>query len=412
MELNKYRLDDLERRFATELSYGAAKAGGVLDILLEKFSARPLIKLPPMILCILRLAVYQIFYLDRVPDSAACNEAVKQARKFGHEGTAKYVNAVLRSAVRWKESGGLQQDSALAKKVLLQHPDWLVKRWENTLGEEETRQLCLLNNQPPALCLRVNTLKTDRAELAALLQKEGAAVRASVWSAEGLVSESMPPLLSLTSFKEGLYQVQDESSMLVAHFLDVTSGQTVIDLCAAPGGKTTHIAELMENKGKIFASDIYEHKLKIISDNAKRLGITIIDTILADATEEKAAWLDKADRVLVDAPCSGLGVLRRRPDLRWRRNEKDLAVFPPLQSLMLANAAKYLRKGGKLVYSTCTTEEAENMFVVKEFLLKNSDFGLEKMQHPLTGAMVDYLQLWPQRDGVDGFFICRLKRET
>ncbi len=409
-ELNKYKLDDLERRFATELAYGTVKAGLSLDMALAKFASRPLKKLPVAILCILRLAAYQILHLAKVPDSASCNEAAKQARKFGHEGTVKLVNGLLRSIVRWKEAGGLQNEPDLARCLALQHPQWLLEKWEKQLGKEETEQLCFLNNQPAPLSLRTNTLKISRDGLIEMLEKECVSVHSSSWAKEGLIADNFPPLPSLPSFNQGFYQVQDESSMLVARFLAPQPGDRVIDMCAAPGGKTTHLAELMNNKGQIIACDIYEHKIKIINDNAKRLGIDIIETVLHDATLTKPIWQDSADKVLVDAPCSGLGVLRRRPDLRWRRTEKDLPAFPPLQAAILQNAASYVRRGGTLVYSTCTTEEAENDCIIKDFLSTQQEFRLQKIKHPLTGKLLNTLQLWPHIDGVDGFFIAVLER--
>lgn len=411
MELNKYDLPDVERHFATELVYGAVKAGETLDLLAQKFISRPLKKVVPRILNVLRLGLFQIFFLERIPDSAAGNEAVKQARRLGHEGTVKFVNAVMRNAVRFKESTtGLASDVELFEAVKLQHPKWLIERWQKQLGEENTQLLCAINNEPASMCLRTNTLKITPADLEKVLQSENIEIEQSSWVAEGFVCQNNPSLAKLASFKQGLFQVQDESSMLVAHYLDVSPGQTVFDVCAAPGGKTTHIAALLAGEGKILACDIHTHKLEIIRQNADRLGIKIIDACLNDATVLNEEWLGKADRVLVDAPCSGLGVLRRRPDLRWRKQPDDLPIFPALQLKILQTSAQYLRSGGKIVYSTCTTEQAENLGVVDSFLSENAEFSLEKIKHPKTNEFVDFLQLWPHIDGTDGFFIAVLKK--
>lgn len=408
-ELAKHDMPPIERHFATELSYGAVKAGNVLDMILQKFITRPFKKIPPRILNILRLGVYQIYFLDRIPDSAACNEAVKLSRKYAHEGTVKFVNAVLRNAVRFKADPGINSDKKLEQAIKLQHPSWLIKLWQKQIGSESTQELCMFNNKNAPVCLRTNLLKTTPEELSDILHEEGVSVERSKWAKEGLVLKSAISIAASESFKRGLFQVQDESSMLVAHYLDAQEGQFVIDVCAAPGGKTTHIAESMSNKGAVLAADIYEHKLDLINYNAKRLGIDIIKTVSYDAAFRNAEWIGKADRVLADVPCSGLGVLRRRPDLRWRRMEKDTKIFPDLQLAILKNAAIYLKKGGRLVYSTCTTMREENQGVIENFLIENKDFAIKPLSHPRTGEIKDCLQLWPQIDGTDGFFICVLE---
>ena len=207
------------------------------------------------------------------------------------------------------------------------------------------------------------------------------------------------------------FYVQDESSMLVGAVLAPQAGETVIDMCSAPGGKTTHLAQLMQNEGIIYAGDVHEHKIKLIEENATRLGITNIKAQIQDATEFVEAWEGKADKVLVDAPCSGMGVLRRRAEARWRKTRNDLKIFPPLQLKILTNAARYVKAGGTLVYSTCTIEQAENHYLVQEFLATHPDWHIEPFAHPLTGEMVEELQLLPQKDNVDGFYICKLVKK-
>jgi 16S rRNA (cytosine967-C5)-methyltransferase len=410
-ELNKNRLPEEERRFVTELVYGAVRAGPALDGLSARFADRPIAKIPAVILYVLRLGFYQMFFLDKIPVAAVCNEAVKQARAFGHEGTARFVNGVLRTAARWKDGGGLEAEPELAETLARRHPLWLFERWERQIGKEEAKALCAIDNLPAPVCLRANTLKISAAALREMLRAEGVETKPSLWRPEGLVAEHVPPLSALGSFRRGLYQAQDESSMLAAPYLDARPGQTVLDLCAAPGGKTVHIAQLMQNKGEIIACDLYDHKLALINENAQRMGIAIIKTVRQDAAAANPEWFSLADRVLVDAPCSGLGVLRRRPDLRWRRQETDLERFPPLQAAILRAAARYVRPGGKLLYSTCTTEPAENFALVKSFLAENVCFELAKIEHPREPAMVDCLQLWPHIDKTDGFFICVLRRK-
>ncbi len=412
--LNKQKYNEQDRKFVTELVYGTVKAKGTIDWLLGQLVSRPLDKIEPMILNILRLGVFQIYFLERIPASAACNESVNLAKKFGHEGIVKFVNGVLRNAVRNKDSvvyPDATKDSKqyLALKEL--HPDWLVKRWLKQFGFDETQALCRFDNQPPPLTLRVNTLLTNREALLKQLQDDGFDAKPSRWCKEGIVCSKIPSLGLLFNKYNDKFYVQDESSMLVAPILAPRPGQTVIDICSAPGGKTTHLAQLMQNSGVIYATDIHEHKIKLIEDNAQRLGIGIIQPLVYDATEFNAEWKEIADCVLVDAPCSGLGVLRRRAEARWKKNKFDLKTFPPLQRAILHNAARYVKPGGRLVYSTCTLEQAENHYIPVEFLENNPNWSYAEFPHPLTGEIIEELQLFPQRDGTDGFYICALARK-
>ena len=382
--LSKQNHSEQDRRFVTELVYGTVKAKGTIDWLLQQLVSRPLGKIEPMILNILRLGVFQIYFLERIPASAACNESVnldaeKDPRQY------------------------------LALKEF--HPDWLVKRWLKQFGFEGAQALCRFDNEPPPLTLRVNTLLIDRKTLLASLQEDGFEAEPSKWCEDGIVCTKIPALSVLFSKYNDMFYVQDESSMLVAPVLAPQPGQTVIDVCSAPGGKTTHLAQLMQNKGVIYATDIHEHKIKLIEENSRRLGITIIEPSLQDAAEFKPEWESMADCVLVDAPCSGLGVLRRRAEARWKKNKIDLKTFPPLQRDILRNAARYVKPGGRLVYSTCTLEQAENHYIPAEFLENNPNWQYAGFQHPLTGETVDELQLLPQRDGTDGFYICALVRK-
>ena len=410
--LRTKKTDDRDRRFITELVYGTIKAKGTLDWLLSQLSARPLTKIDKVILNILRMGLYQIFYLDKVPASAACNESTELAKSASHAGAAKFVNGILRSAVRGREAGTLlfpdkSADAALTKL----HPLWLVKHWVKQFGEEETEKLLDYNNLPPVLSLRTNTLKTTRSSLLEVLQAAGFEAVPSKWCEEGIICTKTAGLNALMEKATDAFYMQDESSMLVAHAVCPQPGMTVLDLCAAPGGKTTHLAQLMQNKGRIYACDIHPHKMELIKENAVRLGIDIIEPVLMDASVFKPEWAETADCVLVDAPCSGFGVLRRRAEARWRKNKKDLKVFPPLQKSILQNAARYVKPGGRLIYSTCTLEQAENKLLVSEFLNANTEFAYAGFRHPLTGETINELQLLPQHDNVDGFYICVMRRK-
>lgn len=415
--LRTKKTDDRDRRFITELVYGTIKAKGTLDWLLSQLSARPLAKIDKVILNILRMGLYQIFYLDKVPASAACNESTELAKAASHAGAAKFVNGILRSAVRGREAGTLlfpdkSADAALNLALTKLHPLWLVKHWLKQFGEEETEKLLDYNNLPPVLSLRTNTLKTTRSNLLEVLQAAGFEAVPSKWCEEGIICTKTAGLNALMEKKApDAFYMQDESSMLVAHAVCPQPGMTVLDLCAAPGGKTTHLAQLMQNKGRIYACDIHPHKMELIKENAVRLGIDIIEPVLMDASVFKPEWADTADCVLVDAPCSGFGVLRRRAEARWRKSKKDLKVFPPLQKAILQNAARYVKPGGRLVYSTCTLEQTENNLLVSEFLNANTEFEYAGFRHPLTGEAINELQLLPQRDNVDGFYICVMRRK-
>ena len=419
--LTKYELSDQDRRFITELVYGTTKLDGTLAWMVSRYTSRPLKKIAPVLQNILKLGFYQLFFMDKIPASAACNQSVELAKKYGHSGTVKFVNAVLRSATRNPEKAdfaNIANDRALYLSLKYYHPLWLIKRWLKQFGEVATIELCDFNNRNVNLSLRTNTLKISRNELMRVLTNEGAVCSESPWTPEGIVCSSHQGMQSLVSLKDGLCQVQDESSMLVAHILGAKPGEFIIDTCSAPGGKTTHIAALMQNSGKILATDIYEHKLARIQENAQRLGIDIIETKLLDATEIGSLYPKQADRVLVDAPCSGLGVLRRRSDARWRKTPDMLDELPKLQLAILRSAAAAVKPGGTLVYSTCTITDEENVAVINEFLESAPEFSIEatrtflpnnNQENPSIKA--DMIQLLPQHDNVDGFFIARLRNK-
>ena len=407
--LRQARLEEQDRRFATELVNGSVKAKGTLDFVLNQMMGRPLAKLEPVIYCILHLGLYQIFYLDRIPDSAACNESVNLAKKFSHKGTDKFVNGVLRGTVRQKELlwDKIQKDISLR----LCHPQWLVQRWQKQFDNDETEALCRWDNEPANLCLRINPLMTTRDAFLQDLREMGCEAEVSFWCPDGIVitkSTGLPVLLQ--TFPHSFY-VQDESSMLPVLLLQPKEGEQILDMCAAPGGKTTHIAALMNNKGRVTACDIYPHKLKLIEENAKRLQLDNIKTELQDGTVLREEWTETFDRVLVDAPCSGLGVLRRRAEARWTKTEKGLREFPALQQKILENAGQYVKPGGFLVYSTCTLEEKENGKQIENFLQNHKEWKQTGFIHPRTKEVVKELQLYPQRDGVDGFYLTLLQKE-
>jgi 16S rRNA (cytosine967-C5)-methyltransferase len=317
--------------------------------------------------------------------------------------------------VREPEKGAFPEGKGNATVQLAlteQHPEWLVRRWIKEFGYDEAAKLCAFNNQQAPLSVRANTLRTNRSELMLQLISVGVDCQQSVFTPEGVIINSHGSLDDLQVLQDGYCQVQDESSMLVTHVVDPQPGELVLDVCSAPGGKTTHMAAMMENRGRIVACDIYDHKLERVRSNAERLGVTIIDPMLIDAREIWQEFPQEADRVLVDAPCSGLGVLRRKPDSRWRKSPELIKELPKLQLEILRSAAAAVKPGGLLVYSTCTIAHEENQDVVKAFLEKAKEFTLENAGERLPVPRDDEMvQLYPQRDGTDGFFISCMRRK-
>lgn len=420
--LNRDEYNGLDRSFITELVYGTIRMQGTIDHILSLFIKKSLASIPAWILLILRMGVYQIIFLDKVPDRAAVNESVNLAKKYGHAGTVKFVNGVLRNVARGRDDlsyPSLEKDPVGHISALYSHPRWMVERWLSQFGREETINLCAWNNTSPQVTIRTNTLKIIRDDLILRLENEGAKCFPGRYLAESIILEGVVSLGSLPSYREGLFQVQDEGSMIVAHVLNPQPGSKMMDACAAPGGKTTHAAQLMKNQGIIKAFDIYPHKLALVEESCKRLGISIVETEEADAAKLPESLNQWADFCLVDAPCSGLGVLRRRPDARWKKEAKDIDELVKIQKNILASAAKTVSPGGVLVYSTCTITSAENQSIVDWFLKNHEDFALDPISNfaefNLGGedekqAASGIIQLLPHIHGTDGLFIARMRK--
>ena len=413
------KLTSLDRAFLTELTYGVLRWRERLDWLIRHFSKVPFEKIELGILNILRLGLYQILFLSKTPFSAAVNESVELAKDIRGKGGAGFVNAILRSILREKEQipyPNIREDPALHISVVESHPLWLVQRWMEEVGLEETTRICAVNNQISTLTLRTNTLKIDRKDLIEKLRERELKPFPCSFSEEGILLEDPPPTSKLPFLKEGLYIIQDEASQLVTSILDPKRGERVLDACAAPGGKTTHIAQRMENKGEIYALDLIKGKLGQIEEMCQRLGIKIVKTMKGDARSPLPTPKGmKFDRVLADVPCSGFGTLRRNPDLKWRRNEEDIGRLAELQSSILRNLAPYVKEGGILAYSTCTVFHEENEDVVEKFLNEQPEFRLDQIRvllpekcHPFTKK--GYFKTFPRKGEMDGFFVARLKK--
>lgn len=397
--LRQENFSDLDRRFCTELVYGTVKTAVTLDWKLQKYLSRSIEKVDAKVLTVLRLGMYQIFFMDRVPESAAVNESVEIAKKISI-GASKFVNGVLRNVLRSPDKSKIPEgDDAESIALKTFHPTWLVRLFAEEFGLETAKKICAADNVEPPLCLRVNFLKTSREKVLEELKNKNLQVEESKIAAEGIICRSHGALDKLKILKRGFCQVQDESSMFAAHFLNPAENDFVIDCCAAPGGKSTHIAELMHNRGKIIACDIHAHKIEHIRQNAKRLGVKIIEPVLLDARNIGEKYFEQADKILIDAPCSGLGVIRRKADLRLKKNFVDIEKLPALQFEILKGAAKALKVGGILVYSTCTILRRENEDVVNKFLAENKNFELLETKNFL-----------PHIDKTDGFFCAKLTK--
>jgi 16S rRNA (cytosine967-C5)-methyltransferase len=421
--LSSEQLAQADKALVTELVYGSLKQRLTVDWHLQSFLSKPLGSLPVLLQNVLRLGAYQILYLDRVPPRAAINDAVNQVKNLGFAGLSGVVNAVLRNLDRNKDKLTLPDQSKEPAKhlsVVYSHPLWMVERWLKRWKFDDTRALCESNNLPAPTWLRVNTLRISREELMEQLAQAGAEVSLGDKAPESIEIKNFIGVEKLAPFQEGLCTMQDESSMLVAHVLAPKPGESIIDACAAPGGKTTHIAQLMEDKGEIRAFEIHPHKLPLVEGIAHRLGIHSITAIEGDATHLSELVSGPVDRVLVDAPCSGLGVLRRKSDARWNKKPEDIPQLQQLQLQILREAAKLVKPGGTLVYSTCTTEPEENFDVIKLFrqefpeftpvdLNQVLPFELERTadQHMATKGFIQFL---PHIHNTDGFFIARLDR--
>lgn len=399
--LAQTRLSSADRHLCQELAYGIVRWQATLDWLIARKAKDRTQK--PVLQNLLRLGLYQIFWLDRIPNHAAVHETVELAKQSGLGPKAGFVNAVLRGYLReFDATKVLLADLKTSQPhVGYSHPEWLVARWQGRWGPEETGKLMDWNNTRPKTFARVNTLKTDASKLLPQWRDENVEydfVRHD-WVEENLVFElkSHPALQRLSSFQQGLFYVQDPSTLLAVRELDPQPGETVLDLCAAPGGKLTFMAQLMRNEGRLVAHDLTAERLRWVEENCARLGVASVETVLPSTLNPQPS--NRYDRVLVDAPCSNTGVMRRRVDLRWRIRREELGRLRVMQLGLLGQAALLLKPGGILVYSTCSLEPEENTEVVSEFLAAHGGFTLERQR-----------ELLPFVDQADGAYVARFAR--
>lgn len=405
------KLDGRDAALASQLCYGVMQNRMRLDYYIGCYCTQRPAHLEKLVITVLRLGAYQILYLTKVPVHAAVNDAVEQVRCHGRAKAAGLVNAVLRKLAQHRNALPPLRAQSEAERLALRysHPGWLVERLMAELGEE-TESFLRCNNQPVPTCVQTNTRHLTPEELLRKLRQSGVHVSAHPWLEGCLLLEGTGDLERLDAFQAGDMLVQDAAARLVALAARDTAQERVMDVCAAPGGKSFALAIDRCDTGTILSCDIHPHKVRLIENGAKRLGLRSIRTAAADAGEHHAAWDAQADLVLADVPCSGLGIIRKKPDIRYK-NPEELKKLPALQSRILANVASYVRPGGLLVYSTCTVLKEENEAVTEAFLRDHTDFTEETFFLPEPiGAVSGHVTLWPHRHGTDGFYICRMRR--
>jgi 16S rRNA (cytosine967-C5)-methyltransferase len=406
-----------DRGLLTELVYGTLRMQGRLDWIVGQLYRGDAAALETSIRNILRTGLYQLLLTDRIPPFAAVNEAVGIARDLS-PASSGLVNAILRNALRKKDTivwPDMAKAPEKAIAVLHSHPPWLVRRLLAQFDIEETIAICRANNAIPPFTLRVNTLKASREQAIAALAEAGIAAEPTPFSIDGIILASPAAgLRETTLYKEGLIRIQDEASQLISRIVAPKPGERILDLCAGAGGKTLHLAALMNNRGSITALDLHSERLRMLREEAGRLDVAIVETRTADAAASMESFRGVFDRVLLDAPCSGLGTLRRNPEIRWRLAPADLNRFMQTQKLLLRNAAECVRPGGRLVYSVCTVAPEENEIVIADFLRNHRDFTLMPPAN-LPPALIDtqgYFRTSPHLQGMDGFFAALLISTT
>lgn len=394
--LDKYQyLSKQERAFLTRLTEGTIERMLTLDYVIDQFSKTKVKKMKPLIRELMRLSVYQIMYMDGVPDSAVCNEAVKLARKRGFSGLSGFVNGVLRSVARGWKDVTFQNES-----VRYSVPEWIIDGWNADYGRDVTEKMLEAFMQPAKITVRTNTQKCTPEELKDRLSQEGVTVEAIEGISYAFALSGFDYLAGLGSFQDGWFYVQDISSMTVAHAADPKKGDYIIDVCAAPGGKSSHLAELLDGSGMVEARDLTEYKVGLIEENILRHDLHNMKAVQQDATLFDEASVEKADILICDLPCSGLGVIGRKSDIRYKMTAEKAHDLAALQQEMLDTVWKYVKRGGKLIYSTCTIHKEENEDNVAAFLQKHPQFTL-----------VEQRQIFPM-EGSDGFFVAKMIRST
>lgn len=417
-EADRAGLDARDRAFAMRIAYGTVQTKATLDWVLESLARRPLEKLDPPVLAALRLGLYELLFMS-TPDRAAVGESVELVKATTPQAHA-FVNAILRRAAREAPAlvAGLDDSTAAGAALAHSHPLWIAERWFEELGPDGARSLMRHDNEPAESAMRANRLRSDAAAVVERLAADGVEAHTDLIAPEAVVLDAPYDVHASALFAEGLVMPQSRASMLVARAVDPRPGERALDLCAAPGAKTTHLAALMRGEGEVVAVDADPARAQAITENAARLGAAPVRVVVGDASD-RGAFGEGYDRVLVDPPCSDLGTLQSRPDARWRKSGEQVSELRVLQRRILDAAATAVRPGGRLVYSTCTISAAENELQLQDFLGSNANFRIcdltrwqPKLAHaPFPGRpLPGFLQTLPHRDGTDGFFIAALER--
>ena len=410
--LREQGLDRRDAALAARICYGVLQNKLLLDWHLARFCKSKLTSLDIKVLCNLRAAVYQLLFLDKIPPSAVVNEAVEFTKKHcRNPRAAGMVNGILRAMLR-EEKLPEPNDCDKAKSLSLRysHPVWLVKDFSAALGWEGAEALLAEDNRQPPTTAQVNPLRGSPAELAESLRMDGVEVQVYPWLSGCLLLRGTGDLERLPAFQKGCFYIQDAAARLAVTAAGVTSGSRVLDCCAAPGGKSFAAAIDMENRGVLISCDIHPHKIKLIEAGRDRLGLSVISPCLQSAVERREDWVDSFDTVIADVPCSGLGIIRKKPDIRYK-DPKALRGLPKVQRAILDNCSGYVRPGGVLLYSTCTLLSRENEDVIHDFLAQHPDFEFEPFQLPRYGKQPGWFTFWPHIHSTDGFFVAKLRRK-
>ncbi len=413
--LTKYALPERDRRLMTELVYGTVRRQRTLDAIIDYLASKPADRQPPDVRSLLRLGLYQLHYLTHIPASAAVNTTVDLAKRNRLAGLSGFINGVLRRYTRLAEAGQAvicsPTEPVAQLGIQYSFPDWMVQLFIDQVGILQTKALCAWLNQPPSLDLRVNRLRASVDDVVASFEAAGLTVTPLPIPGALRVMQA-GAVRSLPGFQDGWWTVQDSSAQLVGQILNPQPGEAVIDACAAPGGKTTHMAELMGDRGTVWGCDRSANRLKRLTQSSDRLGLASIQLCVGDA-RELTQFTDQGDRVLLDVPCSGLGTLHRHADARWRQTPDTTRELAALQQDLLTHTANWVKPGGYLVYSTCTLNPLENQQVVQQFLSHRPDWTLIPITEAIASPYLTpdgWLTIWPHQHNMDGFFVARLRR--
>ena len=429
---NKKELTNKDIGLISEIVYGTTTWRLTLDEIIKKYSKIKLKKISTWILNILRMGIYQIVFLDKIPKSAAVNESVNLAKRYGHKSSSDFVNAILRKVTAKDYEDFYEiKDDIQRISITNSMPIWIIEELAKQLGDmKKVEEIAINSNLKPHLSIRINNLKVapenvenriTKPYLIKRLEEKNIKVKPGLLE-DFLIIQNAKNIEDMEEFKQGYFTIQDETAGLIPTILQPKKTDVILDACSSPGGKTTYLAEMMENQGIIEAWDIHEHRTKLVENTAKRLGITNIETRVNDATIYNEKYKEKFDKILLDVPCLGLGVLKRKPDIKWQKSKEDVDEITKTQKQILETCSQYLKKGGKLVYSTCSILKEENENIINEFLNKHKEFQIEKIAIKENKKIQNkeffkkyiknenYFQVY-QNDETDGFFICKLKKK-